>query len=133
MSEQKIVDHNKRYLLVSKKYPYQAYAVGAKEYVEEKAKCKKYQKGYFIREAIDNNDGYYRIEYTGGLTATIGFLAFKQALNDCFKEGRQIKFTGTERDWLIMQKQDVCIQDSIRGFGRDISQRWSKELYKTEL
>ena len=123
----------KTYLLVSKKYPYQAYAVGNKDYVEEKSKCKKYQKGYYIREAIDNHDGCYRIQYKGGLIATIGFLDFKKALNDCLKECREIKFIGTERDWLVMQKQDVCIQDSIRGFGRDISQNWSKELYKTEL
>jgi hypothetical protein len=127
------IDINKHYLLVSKKYPYQAYAVGSKEYVEKQAKCEKYQKGYYIREAIDNHDGCYRIEYSGGLRATIGFLAFEKALNDCFKENRQIKFIGTERDWLVMQKQDVCIQDSIRGFGKNISQKWSKELYKNEL
>ena len=123
----------KTYLLVSKKYPYQAYAVGTKEYIEEKAKCKKYQKGYCVREAIDDHDGCYTIEYKDGVVGTIGFLSFKAALNNAFKEGREIKFTGTKRDWLIMTHQDVCIQDSIRGFGRDISQKWSKELYKTEL
>ena len=38
------------YLLVHKKYPYQAYVVGSKDHVEEKIKCKKYQKNYYIRE-----------------------------------------------------------------------------------
>lgn len=54
---------DKTYLLVNNKYPYQAHAVGGQKYVEEKAKSKKYQKGYFIREAIDEHDGCYRIEY----------------------------------------------------------------------
>jgi hypothetical protein len=124
---------NKTYLIVSNKHPYQAHVVASKEYCEEKMKLKKYQKGFHIREAIDNRDGCYRIVYEGGLIATIGFLTFKRALNDIYKDNKQVLFTGTERDWFIMQHQDVCIQDSIRGFGRDISQKWSKELYKTTL
>jgi len=121
------------YLIVSNKHPYQAHVVASEEYCKEKMKLKKYQKNYHIRKAIDNSDGCYRIVYDGGLVATIGYMTFRRVLNDCYKAGKNIKFIGTERDWLVMQHQDVCIQDSIRGFGRDISQKWSKELYKTEL
>lgn len=129
MSESKI----ETYLIVSNKYPYQAHVVATKKYCEEKMKLKKYQKGFHIRKAIDNNDGCYRIVYDGGLIATIGYLSFRRALNRCMLEGKSIKFMGTERDWLVMNNQDVCIQDSIRGFGKDISQKWSKELFKTKL
>ena len=121
------------YLVVSNKYPYQAYVVASLEYCEEKMKLKKYQKSFHIRKAIDNSDGCYRIVHKGGVHGCIGYLTFCRVLNQLAKEGKQLKFVGTERDWLIMQNQDVCIQDSIRGFGRDISQEWSKELYKTEL
>lgn len=121
------------YLLVNKEFPYQAYSVGSKKKVEEKIKLKTYKKGFFIRKALDNNDGCYRIVYKGGMIATIGFLSFEKSLKECYQENKQIKFIGTERDWLVMQNQDVCIQDSIRGLGRDISQKWSKELYKKEL
>jgi hypothetical protein len=121
------------YLVVSKKYPYQSHVVASKEYCEEKMKLKKYQKSFYIREAIDNSDGCYRIVTSSGLSASIGYISFRRSLNSHISRGDQIKFIGTERDWLVMNKQDVCIQDSIRGYGRDISQKWSKELYKTEL
>lgn len=121
------------YLVVSNKYPYQAHVVVSEEYCKEKMKLIKYQQSFHIRKAMDNSDGCYRIVYKDGLIATIGYLAFYRNLNRLTLEGKQVKFIGTERDWLIMQNQDVCIQDSIRGFGRDISQKWSKELYKTEL
>ena len=123
----------KTYLIVSNKYPYQSYVAGTLERCEEKINSKRYQKGFHIREAIDDSDGCYRIVYKGGLCATIGYLTFKKTLDELFREGKQILFIGTERDWMVMNNQDVCIQDSIRGFGRDISQKWSKELYKTEL
>lgn len=121
------------YLIVSNKYPYQAHVVASREYCEEKMKLSKYQKDFHIRKAIDNSDGCYRIVYEGGMIATIGYLVFRRALNQCYQKGEQVQFIGTERDWLVMNNQDVCIQDSIRGFGKDISQEWSKELYKTEL
>ena len=124
---------NQTYLICSNKYPYQSYVVGSKEYCEKQIKCKKYQRGFHIRKAIDDSDGCYRIVYEGGLRATIGYISFKKALNECYQQGERIQFIGTERDWLVMQNQDVCIQDSIRGFGRDISQEWSKELYKETL
>ncbi len=121
------------YLVVSKTFPYQAYCVGGLNYCEDKLKLKTYSKGFMLRKAIDNSDGCYRIVCKDIVIATIGFLAFKRALETCYQEGQQLIFTGTERDWLVMVHQDVCIQDSIRGFGRDISQKWSKELYKKEL
>jgi len=122
------------YLIVSNKYPYQAHVVASLEYCNEKLKLKKYQKGFHIRKAIDNSDGCYRIvTNNGGICSTIGYLVFRRAINREMKEGNTIKFMGTERDWRKMNNQDVCIQDSIRGFGKDISQEWSKELYKTKL
>jgi len=130
MPERKI---NETYLIVSNKHPYQAHVVASKEYCEEKLKLKKYQKGFYIRKALDNSDGCYRIETEQGGGLQIGYLSFRRALNEFIVQGRQIKFIGTERDWFKMINQDVCIRDSIRGFGRDISQKWSKELYKTEL
>lgn len=126
-------DKNKTWLLVSNKHPYHAYAVGSYAYCEEKAKCKKYQQNHHIRKALDSNDGCYRIEYSGGRIGTIGYNALLKSLKRLSITGKQIKFVGTERDWRVMQNQDVCVQDSIRGFGRDISQEWSKELNKTEL
>jgi len=129
----RIMSERKTYLIVSNKYPYQAHVVASLEYCQEKMQLKKYQKGFHIREAIDNSDGCYRIVTNNGSCATRGYLVFKRALNREIMEGNTIKFMGTKRDWFKMNNQDVCIQDSIRGFGKDISQEWSKELYKTEL
>lgn len=126
-------DKNETWLLVSNKHPYHAYAVGSYAYCEEKIKCKKYQKNHHIRKALDNFDGCYRIDYKGGVVGLIGYGQLSKEINQMVLEGKQIQFVGTERDWRVMQNQDVCVRDSIRGFGRDISQEWSKELNKTEL